>query len=200
MAVVTLVSGGLDSAVLAAEMRKQHASQTALTVNYGQVARTEIMAAKEMAALYADRHVVFDCNLAQLSHSAITGKGPMPEGVADGITRVYLPGRNTVLLSLAVTLAESIAADYVAIGSNADDAAGFPDCRPEFFQWFDALGATLGQRVRVVAPFVEMTKAQIVELGRELNVPMDRTVSCYRGTDCGRCESCLRRKAALETD
>jgi 7-cyano-7-deazaguanine synthase len=195
MAVVTLISGGLDSAVLAAEMHSKHFCQTALTIDYGQVSRREVACARDVAEAYADQHQVIQCKLSRLG--PLTGDGRIPDGVGEGVSPVYLPGRNSIFLTLAVSIAESIGADYVAIGCNADDADGFPDCRPAFFDRFNQMLATLGHTCYIAAPLIDCCKAEVVKLGRELGVDFTRTSSCYRGTDCGRCEACRRRAEAL---
>ncbi|MCX5796939.1 MAG: 7-cyano-7-deazaguanine synthase QueC [Elusimicrobia bacterium] len=204
---VVLLSGGLDSATALYWARAKGYKPTALTVHYGQRHVRELQAARALARragadwvpvrlslpwLKASSLVDRKKRLPEISASRI-GKGPIPS--------TYVPGRNTVFLSLAVSLADAAGAEAVVIGSNAQDFSGYPDCRPEFnaaFQKTARLGTRRGaegKRLALLAPLQRLDKAGIVRLARRLKVPLELTWSCYAGGQrpCGRCDSCKLR-------
>lgn len=211
---VVLLSGGLDSCVSAALARDRGFDLFALSVDYGQRHAREVEAARAVAkALGAREHKVVRVDLGALGGSALTDAGmavPLdrPEGeMTHGIPSTYVPARNTVLLSLALGWAEVLGADAVFFGANAVDYSGYPDCRPEYVAAFQRLAdlatkrGVEGKRIRIEAPLLTLTKADIVRLGVERKAPLDRTWSCYLGgaRQCGRCDSCqLRRKGFRE--
>jgi len=214
---VVLLSGGLDSATVAAELIQDGWRVHALTVDYGQRHAAEIAAAREIAAaLGVEEHLVLPVDLAAFGGSALTDlsiavpKSLDPLAPVEGsIPVTYVPARNLVLLALACSFAEARGAEAVAIGVNALDYSGYPDCRPEFVRAF-AEAARLGTRcgvegapLRLLTPLQELSKAQILARARALGVPVARTVSCYdpsaAGTACGRCDACrLRARAERE--
>jgi 7-cyano-7-deazaguanine synthase len=175
---VLLLSGGLDSALCLAMLRPGWA----LAVDYGQPhAGEELACARRLAGTYG----------AQLAIARVT----IPSVPAAGDPAMLWPGRNLVLLSLAAALAQRVGADEVAIGANADDRAGYPDCRREFFE-----AAAPASGVRISAPLLEMTKEQIGREARNRGVPVGETWSCYypeAGGECGRCDACAGRDRAL---
>ncbi|MGH2668703.1 MAG: 7-cyano-7-deazaguanine synthase QueC, partial [bacterium] len=189
---VVLLSGGLDSTVTAAQAIADGFELHALTVAYGQRHARELEAARAVAsALGAATHTVLDVDLAAFGGSALTDEGiPVPldrdeSRMASGIPPTYVPARNTVLLALALALAEARDADAIYIGANAVDYSGYPDCRPEFLEQFERT-ANLGTKrgvegrpFRIVAPLVRLTKADIVRLGAKLKAPFGLTWSCY---------------------
>jgi len=207
-AAVVLLSGGLDSTTALAVARSRGFDCHALTVKYGQLHQVELDAATRVAkALGAKEHRVVAVDLAPLASSALTTKSiavpkdrPLEEiGAPGDVPSTYVPARNTVLMSLALAWAESIGARDIFLGVNVLDASGYPDCRPEFVKAFEALAqvATRGGGFRVHAPLIELTKAQIIELGRSLGVDYSITHSCYDPIDdraCGRCDACVLRK------
>lgn len=213
---VVLLSGGLDSATVAAIAREQGFRLHALSVDYGQRHRFELEAARRVAqALGVWRHVVLRVDLAQLGGSALTSFTDVPKGrtadeIGHGIPITYVPARNTVFLSLALAYAETIDAADLFLGVNALDYSGYPDCRPEFIAAFEHLanvatkaGVEGHLRFRIHAPLLEMTKAQIIRRGVALGVDYRLTHSCYdpspEGLSCGQCDSChLRRKGFAE--
>lgn len=214
MKAIVLLSGGLDSYTAAAIARRDGCTLYALTIRYGQVHVREIDAARAVArALDVVRHVELDVDLASLGGSALVGDGEIPKdrdlGRADGIPSTYVPARNTVFLSLALAWAEVVGADRLVLGVNALDYSGYPDCRPEFLEAFEQL-ATLatragieGTRIRIFAPLLHMTKAEIVRAGQALGLDYGLTHSCYDplpdGRPCACCDSCrLRAKGFLE--
>jgi 7-cyano-7-deazaguanine synthase len=208
MKAVVLLSGGLDSTTALAVARSKGFECYALTVRYGQLHEVELEAARRVAARGGvTDHRVIDIDLAQLASSALTTSGvsvPKDRSLAEigapgDVPPTYVPARNTVLLALALAWAESIGARDLFVGVNVLDASGYPDCRPEFIQAFQTLAqvATRSGGFTVHAPLIELTKAQIIELGGRLGVDYSITHSCYDPIDggaCGRCDACLLRK------
>ena len=203
---VVLLSGGLDSATVLAQARREGWDCHALSVHYGQRHSAELAAAAHVArALGAAEHRVMGVDLAGIGGSALTDAAvAVPEAPTAGIPLTYVPARNTLLLALALGWAEVLAAEAVFVGVNAVDYSGYPDCRPEFVAAFNEL-ARLGTRagveghpVRVLAPLVSLSKADIIRRGVALGVDYGLTVSCYQageaGEACGRCESCRLRR------
>jgi 7-cyano-7-deazaguanine synthase len=212
---VVLCSGGLDSTVTAAEAKVAGHELYLLSVNYGQRHVVELKRVPEIAAaLGAKRHLVVEVNLRAIGGSALTDAVPVPKDrqdkeIGSGIPATYVPARNTLFLALALGWAEVVQAETIYFGANVLDYSGYPDCRPEFLRAFEAL-AKLGTKVgveggtiRVEAPLLRMTKAEIIRRGLALKAPLHLTHSCYdpdeRGNACGRCDSCrLRRKGFAE--
>jgi 7-cyano-7-deazaguanine synthase len=211
---VVLLSGGLDSATTLAYAVSKGFDCHAITFDYGQRHKVEIKAAKKVAkALGATRHLVIKIDLRKFGGSALTSEIPVPKGrsakkIGKGIPATYVPARNTVFLSLALALAEAAGAHDIFIGVNALDYSGYPDCRPEFIRAFEKaanLGTKAGaegEKFKIHAPLIKMTKAEIVKLGRKLGVDFDMTHSCYDpspdGTPCGKCDSCLLREKGFK--
>ena len=211
---VILLSGGLDSYTAGAMMRAEGCDLLALTVRYGQVHAREIAAARAVGrALGVVRHIELDVDLSAFGGSALTGDGEVPKNrdLDDSreIPVTYVPARNTVLLSLALGWAEVAGADAIVIGVNALDYSGYPDCRPEYLEAFERLASLAtragveGHRFRVLAPLVNLSKAQIIQRGVSLGLDYGLTHSCYDptpdGLPCGACDSCrLRARGFLE--
>jgi 7-cyano-7-deazaguanine synthase len=204
---VVLLSGGLDSCVAACVARSRGLRLHALSVDYGQRHARELRAARDVAAALGAEHRVVAVDLAALGGSALTDpRVAVPRDRAEaemgsGIPVTYVPARNTVLLGLALGWAEALDADAIVYGANALDYSGYPDCRPAFVEAFQRLADVAtrrgaeGRPVRVEAPLLDRTKADIVRLGLELKAPLHLTWSCYLGGSmpCGRCDSCLLR-------
>lgn len=204
---VVLLSGGLDSATAAAIAGSEGFELYALTVEYGQRHAREIAAARAVArALGVARHVELRVDLSAFGGSALTGAVEVPKDrdlAAADIPVTYVPARNTVFLSLAMAWAESLGARDIVIGVNALDYSGYPDCRPEFVAAFERLAALAtkagveGQPLRVRAPLIALTKAEIIRRGLALGLDYGLTHSCYdpdvTGRPCGHCDSCLLR-------
>ena len=162
-------------------------------------------------ALGAKEHRVLNLGLAQFGGSALTDTSiAVPTaGVQPGIPVTYVPARNTIMLSLALAWAEVLGSQDIFVGVNAVDYSGYPDCRPEFIRAFEALAnlatksAVEGRRLRVHAPLMTMTKAEIIRCGTELGVDYGLTVSCYQadaeGTACGLCDACRLRREGFAT-
>ena len=201
---VVLVSGGMDSAVVLALARGQGFECHALSVAYGQRHTSELAAASELAiAQGAVQHKVVSVDLRSIGGSALTADIDVPEAGGSGIPVTYVPARNTIMLSIALGWAEVLGADDLFCGVNAVDFSGYPDCRPEFIAAFEALANVAtkagveGRGLRVHAPLMRMSKADIAREGASLGVDFSRTVSCYQadaqGRACGRCDACRLR-------
>ena len=207
---VVLLSGGLDSMVCAAIARERGFSVAALTIDYNQRHRVEIDAARAIAALLADRHVVLPLDLRAFGGSALTGDIDVPkDGVGEGIPVTYVPARNTIFLSLALGFAEASGTRDIFIGVNALDYSGYPDCRPEFIAEFEKLANAAtkagveGERFTIHAPLQHMSKADIALEAERLGIDAALSHSCYDpapdGRACGRCDACrLRAKGFAE--
>ena len=207
---VVLLSGGLDSATCLAIARAEGYQPSAISFRYGQRHAVELAAAQRVArALEVGRHIIVDIDLRQFGGSALTADIAVPKQrsvgeIGDGIPITYVPARNTVFLALALGWAETLGTGDLFIGVNAVDYSGYPDCRPEYIAAFERM-ANLATRaavegtqpVRVHAPLLYLTKAQIVRRGRELGVDYSLTTSCYDpapdGAACGACDACLLR-------
>lgn len=212
---VVLLSGGMDSAVCLALARRDGYAVHTLSVDYGQRHAVELEAARRVAA-WADSesHSVLTLDLRPFGGSSLTDLSlPVPkEGLGEGVPNTYVPARNTILLGLALALAEVKGAQDIFIGVNAVDYSGYPDCRPQFIEAFQKLAnlatkATTedGKRVTIHAPLLHLSKAEIVRLGASLGVPFEKTTSCYDPTGdgdkfiaCGKCDSCRIRARAFE--
>jgi 7-cyano-7-deazaguanine synthase len=204
---VVLVSGGLDSATCLAIARADGLDCYAISFAYGQRHEAELAAAARVAAaLGAIEHRVMQIDLAPFGGSALTDEDfAVPEGPTAGIPVTYVPARNTVFLSLALAWSEVLGAHDIFIGVNAVDYSGYPDCRPEFVEAFERManlatraGVEEAERLRIRAPLISLSKADIVRRGQALGVDYSLTVSCYQadahGRACGRCDSCRLRR------
>ncbi len=201
---VVLVSGGLDSATALAMAQDGGYRCEALAVDYGQRHRSELDAAGRVTEAAGVPLRIVRVDLRAIGGSALTDDIEVPTEAAEGIPVTYVPARNTVLLSLALGLAEVVGAEAVFIGVNAVDYSGYPDCRPEYIAAFQAMAnlATQagieGRPVQVLTPLIDLTKAEIVRRGTALGVDYGLTVSCYQadeeGRACGECDSCRIRR------
>jgi 7-cyano-7-deazaguanine synthase len=207
---VLLLSGGLDSTTLLAHAVHEGFDVHAMTLRYGQRHATEVDAARRVAGHYPLReHVIVDIDLRAFGGSALTSDIAVPkdralDAMAEGIPITYVPARNTVFLSFALAWAEVLEAGDIFIGVNALDYSGYPDCRPEYIAAYERMAnlATRGgvegtNPIRIRAPLIGLTKAEIIRLGRRLGVDYSITQSCYdpdpNGAACGRCDACRLR-------
>lgn len=201
---VVLVSGGMDSAVVLAMAREQGFEPYALSVRYGQRHTSELDAADRVSnALGAAAHKTVVVDLRSIGGSALTDDIDVPESGGPGIPVTYVPARNTIMLSIALGWAEVLGAADLFCGVNAVDYSGYPDCRPEFIAAFDKLANVAtkagveGAGLRVHAPLLHLSKADIVREGIRLGVDFSQTVSCYQadpeGRACGHCDACRLR-------
>ena len=204
---VILLSGGLDSATCLAIAKSQGYECYAMSFNYGQRHKAELLAAERVAnALGVEAFKVIGIDMGGIGGSALTDDSiAVPvDGVSDGIPVTYVPARNTVFLSLALGWAEVLDADDIFIGVNAVDYSGYPDCRPEFVAAFEVLANVATKKgveehsLSIKTPLIDLSKADIIKKGMALGVDYALTVSCYQASDngsaCGKCESCRLRK------
>jgi 7-cyano-7-deazaguanine synthase len=213
---VLLLSGGLDSTTMLAWALDRGFDVHAMTFRYGQRHAGEIEAARRVARHYGVRdHVVVDIDLRTFGGSALTAdidvpKDRAPAAMSNGIPITYVPARNTIFLSFCLAWTEVLGASDIFIGVNVLDYSGYPDCRPEYIAAFERM-ANLATRggvegttpIRINTPLLDLTKRQIVELGRSLGVDHAMTLSCYdpseSGEACGHCDACtLRLKGFAE--
>jgi 7-cyano-7-deazaguanine synthase len=205
-----LLSGGLDSATTLAVARAEGFACYALSVDYGQRHGVEIDAARRVAqALGAIEHRVMHVDLAGIGGSALTDPSlAVPERPTAGIPITYVPARNALMLSLALGWMEVLEARDIFIGVNAVDYSGYPDCRPEFIAAYERLAVLAtragveGQEIRIHAPLIELSKADIIRRGSALGIDYSLTISCYQadgaGRACGRCDSCRLRREGFK--
>lgn len=204
---VILLSGGIDSSTTVAIAKKEGFELYALSFDYCQRHKIELEAAKRVAE-YLDikRHLIVSFDLREIGGSALTSKIEVPEGNINRgeIPITYVPARNTIFLSFAISWAEVLNAEYIFIGANVMDYSGYPDCRPKFLNAFEdmanlATKASIEGRLRfkITAPLLYMTKAEIIRKGYDLGLDYSLTWSCYdplpSGKPCLRCDSCLLR-------
>lgn len=203
-----LVSGGMDSAVTLALAREQGFICHALSVAYGQRHASELAASARVAALLGTvEHKTVAVDLRSIGGSALTADIAVPEHVdahgETGIPVTYVPARNTIMLAIALGWAETLGSNDLFCGVNAVDYSGYPDCRPAFVEAFERLAnlatraGVEGHDLRVHAPLIGLSKADIVREGVRLGVDFAQTVSCYRadtaGRACGHCDACVLR-------
>ena len=207
---VVLLSGGLDSTTCLAYALDKDYECFALSVNYGQKHNAEIKAAARIANHYQCEHRIIDVDVAQFGGSALTDKTvavPTPQELSTDIPITYVPARNTMMLSIAMAWAETLQAEVIFIGVNAVDYSGYPDCRPEYIDAFNAMAKLAtkqgveGNAVQVIAPLQYLTKQEIINLGSGMGVDYSQTVTCYQADDagaaCGECEACQLRKTGF---
>jgi 7-cyano-7-deazaguanine synthase len=210
---VVLLSGGLDSAVLAYDLACQGHSIHALTFDYGQRHVAEIGAALALGLSLEKQllsHQIVKLSLPDLFRAGSTMLPPLLQTQAElaNLTLeekspAHVPGRNMVFLSVAAAVAEAVGSSRVAIASTCEDDRGFPDCRAEFFDSFDSVLMAQGSPVRVYAPYTGLPKLELVRRGEQTGVPFELTISCYDASPeslvhCGRCDACQTRAAAFE--
>lgn len=208
---VVLTSGGIDSTTAMAVAREEGYELYSLTFGYGQRHAVELDAARRVAEAFgAKEHLLIRLDLRKIGGSALTADIPVPKSRTGGEMRqeipvTYVPARNTIFLSYALAWAEVLEAPDIFVGVNAIDYSGYPDCRPEYIRAFEEMAnlaikaAVEGRfRVKIHAPLINLSKAQIILKGKALGVDYSLTHSCYdptpEGKACGRCDSCLLRK------
>ena len=209
---ISVLSGGLDCCVATSAFAKDWEIH-AITFNYGQKAfRRELQAAKEICEKMNWSHEVIDLPwLAKISTSSLNTSEDIPEVNVEDLddlkkssktaSSVWVPARNMVFTSIAVSYAESINAEAIIVGWDKEEAATFPDNSKEFLNTFNELiDVGSPENIKIEAPAIDLTKEEIVKLGIEVGAPMELSYSCYKGEDkhCGVCESCMRRKRAFK--
>lgn len=189
---VLLLSGGLDSVVALYDLIHQGFSVHCVSLNYGQTHINELQCAKRHCESLGVPQTLIDLwqckNLFQ--KCALT----------DGGSSNVVPNRNAIMLNIALALAISSKAETVIIACNLDDAENFPDCRPAFIENMNIVGRLAqgdASKVEIRAPYIKMTKRQIVERAKKIGAPYLDSISCYKGNDCGVCDACVKRKAAI---
>ena len=210
---ISVLSGGLDCTV-ATSVFKDDFEIHAITFDYGQKAfKRELRAAKEICNKMGWTHEVIDIPwLAQISNSSLNTDEDIPEPSesdldnleksAQSASSVWVPARNMVFTSIAVSYAESIGAEKIIVGWDAEEAATFPDNSKEFLETFNELiDVGSPDKIKIEAPLIELNKEEIVKLGLNIGAPIELSYSCYKGSDkqCGVCESCMRRKRAFKS-
>ena len=202
---IVLVSGGLDSATCLAIAQAEGYACYALSFDYGQRSVSELAAAARLAeAAGVVAHKTLPIDMGAIGGSALTDRSiAVPEQETQGIPVTYVPARNTVFLSYALAWAEVVSAEAIFIGVNALDYSGYPDCRPEYIYAFQSLidlatkAGVEGKSIALRTPLIDLTKAEIIDVGLRLGVDYAATVSCYQadedGRACGRCDSCRLR-------
>ncbi|GFO72428.1 7-cyano-7-deazaguanine synthase [Bathymodiolus japonicus methanotrophic gill symbiont] len=206
---IILLSGGLDSVTVLA-MAKQQAYQIyALSFDYGQKHNAELVSARKIAQDYqVIEHKIIKLGLGSIGGSALTDNALIvPVTPQQGIPVTYVPARNTVFLSFALGWAEVLDAQDIFIGVNAVDYSGYPDCRPQFIEAFQALANVAtkagveGHKIEIHAPLIHLSKSEIIQRGIELQVDYAHTVSCYaaspEGLACGECDACRLKQAGF---
>jgi 7-cyano-7-deazaguanine synthase len=209
-AAVVIISGGLDSTTLVYHLRAQGSHVRMLSFDYGQLHRRELDCARRIAQDLQLSHRVVDLRpvAALLSGSALTDPGvAVPDGhyTDESMRATVVPNRNALMLDVAVAVAVTAGCEAVAFGAHGGDHAIYPDCRPEFVEAFTASARLandgfLAAGFRVLAPFLRLSKADIVRLGAGYGVPFERTWSCYKGgaRHCGTCGTCTERREAFQ--
>jgi 7-cyano-7-deazaguanine synthase len=212
---VILLSGGLDSATALADATEKGFECYAMSFDYGQRHRVELELALEQARVQnVTRHITVNVDLRQFGGSALTADIDVPkdrdEATMDAeIPITYVPARNTVFLSYALAWSEVLGANDIYIGVNALDYSGYPDCRPEFIESFETMAnlatkaGVSGNKMSIHTPLINLTKAQIIDMGLRLGVKYELTSSCYdpapNGKPCRHCDSCLLREKGFAT-
>jgi 7-cyano-7-deazaguanine synthase len=207
---VVLLSGGLDSTTTLALACQDGYELYCLTFRYGQRHATEVEAARHIARHYgATAHQIVEIDLRLFGGSALTADIAVPKGrsaaeIGHGIPVTYVPARNTIFLSYALAWAEILGSSDIFLGVNALDYSGYPDCRPEYIAAFERLAqlatkaGSEGQlRLKIHAPLIQLSKAEIIGLGQSVGVDYSLTTSCYdpapTGEACGACDACQLR-------
>lgn len=212
MKAISVFSGGLDCTV-ATSVYDNDYEIYALTFNYGQKAFTqEFEASRRICEKMGWHHEVIDLPwLSKISNSSLNSDEDIPEleesdlddlkKSSKSASNVWVPARNTVFVSIALSYAESIGADIIIVGWNGEEGATFPDNSKEYMDKFNELiGVGSPEKIRIEAPAINMDKEEIVKLGVDTGAPMELSYSCYKGESepCGVCESCMRRKRAFK--
>ena len=202
---IVLLSGGIDSTTTLYYAKSKGYKCQALIFDYGQRHKREIRSAVAVAKRAKVPYQIINIKLPWKGSSLLDKKTKVPvhRFIGRKIPSTYVPGRNTIFLSFAISFAESVGADAIFIGANAVDFSGYPDCRPEYYKTLRKLiqKGTKAKKIKIITPLINMTKSQIIKLGLKLGAPLSLTWSCYKGgkRPCGVCDSCrLREKGFRE--
>jgi len=207
---IILLSGGLDSATVLSLAKAEGYDCYAMNINYQQRHASELIAAQKIADIIGvTEYKLVNIDLGWLKHSSLTNKHmKIPESASEGIPTTYVPARNTLMLSFALAWAETLNAQDIFIGVNAIDYSGYPDCRPEYIKSYEKmanLATKMGvenQKITIHTPLINLTKAEIIQIGLNNGIDYAQTISCYQASDhglaCGKCDSCRIRKQGFE--
>jgi 7-cyano-7-deazaguanine synthase len=195
---VVLLSGGLDSATVLYYAKARGFKCQVLIFDYGQRHKQEVACAVKIARAIGCAYRILKIDFPWKGSALLDKKIKVPQRIAAGVPVTYVPGRNIIFLSFALSLAEVIKAQAIFIGAHAQDYSGYPDCRGEFFEAFIKMakaGIAAKDKIKILAPLLNKNKSQIINLGYKLGVPFKLTWSCYRAgkKPCGRCDSCYYR-------
>tara|TARA_Y100001968_G_scaffold179041_2_gene163872 strand:- start:984 stop:1658 length:675 start_codon:yes stop_codon:yes gene_type:complete len=208
--VVVLLSGGLDSSTVTGIAKKSNAKIFGLSFDYGQRHKKELNSALKIAKHFDIKEFkVIKLDLSLWGGSSLTDNQqniPTNGIETNKIPNTYVPGRNTIFISVALSYAEAVDADFIGLGVNALDYSGYPDCRPDYIKKFQELAYLANKRgrennpIKLWTPLIDLNKEKIFQLAFDNNVPLDKTWSCYSGQakPCGKCDSCRIRDAAYE--
>ena len=196
---VVLLSGGLDSSTVLYFAKAKGYKCQALIFDYGQRHKRELRSAVAVARRAQIPYQILKIKLPWKGSALLNKRIKVPvKRKFTGIPSTYVPARNTIFLSFALSYAEAIGAKAIFIGANAIDFSGYPDCRPQFFRAFQKViqTGTKARKIKVKVPLLRLTKAQIVQLAKKLKVPVELTWSCYKGgrRPCGVCDACRLRE------
>ena len=201
-----LLSGGLDSTTTLCYVKKKGYKAHCLIFDYSQRHRKEVRSAVNIAKKARVDYKVIKIKLPWKGSSLLDKNRSLPkhrlDKISEKIPSTYVPARNTIFLSFALSCAETIGANAIFIGANAVDFSGYPDCRPRYYREFNSLiklatkAGIEGKQIKIFTPLIKKTKAEIIKLGKRLGVPYELTWSCYKGgrSPCGECDSCLLRE------
>ncbi|MCE2414677.1 7-cyano-7-deazaguanine synthase QueC [Candidatus Poribacteria bacterium] len=212
---VVLLSGGIDSTTTLAIARAEGYDTYTMSFRYGQRHTVELQYAENVAkVLGVKQHIIVDIDLRTFGASALTADIEVPKDrpdteMGDSIPITYVPARNTIFLSYALAYAEVLVAHTIFIGANAIDYSGYPDCRPEYIDAYETMANLATQasvegetKLKIRAPLIDKTKAEVIQIGAALGVDYSLTLSCYdpdtEGRACGGCDSCLLRKKGFQ--
>ena len=208
--IVVLLSGGLDSSTVTALANASKAKIFGLSFDYGQRHKKELHSASTIAKHFGiETFKIVKLDLSLWGGSSLTDiKKKLPiDGIQlNKIPNTYVPGRNTIFISVALSYAEAINADLIGLGVNALDYSGYPDCRPDYIKKFQELANLANKRgregnpIQLWTPLIDLNKEDIIQLAFENNVPLEKTWSCYSGNTepCGKCDSCRIRQKAMK--
>ena len=193
-----LLSGGLDSATVLYLAQAQGYKCQALIFDYGQRHKQEVSCAVKIARVNGCTYRILKIEFPWKGSALIDQAIKVPEKITSGVPATYVPARNIIFLSFALSLAEVIKASAIFIGAHAQDYSGYPDCRGEFFEAFAKMakvGIAAKHKIQILTPLLNKSKSQIINLGHKLGVPFNLTWSCYRAgkKPCGKCDSCHYR-------
>ncbi|MFC1645906.1 7-cyano-7-deazaguanine synthase QueC [Candidatus Omnitrophota bacterium] len=205
---IVLLSGGLDSATTLFYAKKKGYKVCCLIFDYGQRHKREVRSAVKIAKRLKCKYEILKIKLPWKGSALLDKNIRVPKSTQPGIPATYVPARNTIFLSFALSFAEAVGASDIFIGANAIDFSGYPDCRPNYYKAFNKLSKLAtkagleNKAIKIHVPLIRKTKKEIILMAKRLKVPLEMTWSCYKGgkKPCGVCDSCrLRKRGFLQT-